>query len=117
MSLQPDNIYTPPPPQPQRVSVSLPASVPRVTYAIMGITIFVYLLQVASDVFLGPSPIGINWLELYGAKFNVFIRQGELWRFFTPMLLHGSIMHIGFNMYALFSFGTGLEQHTLDCRS
>jgi membrane associated rhomboid family serine protease len=26
------------------------------------------------------------------------------------MLLHGSIFHIGFNMYALVSIGTGLER-------
>ena len=110
MSQYPDDIYTPPPPKPQRVTVSLPASVPWVTYAIIGVTVFVYLLQVASDAFFGPSPVGINWLELYGAKFNVFIRQGELWRFFTPMLLHASVMHIGFNMYALYAFGNGLEQ-------
>ena len=34
-----------------------------------------------------------------------------MWRFLTPALLHASIPHILFNMYALFSFGTGLERH------
>ncbi|MCK7483288.1 MAG: rhomboid family intramembrane serine protease [Candidatus Moduliflexus flocculans] len=29
----------------------------------------------------------------------------------TPALLHGSFAHIGFNMYALFSFGTSLERY------
>jgi rhomboid protease GluP len=45
-----------------------------------------------------------------GAKANDAIRAGQLWRFFTPMLLHGSILHIGFNMYALMAFGAGLER-------
>jgi len=45
-----------------------------------------------------------------GAKSNAAIRAGQLWRFFTPMLLHGSILHIGFNMYALYIFGIGLER-------
>jgi rhomboid protease GluP len=45
-----------------------------------------------------------------GAKANEAIRAGQLWRFFTPMLLHGSILHIGFNMYALMIFGAGLER-------
>ena len=45
-----------------------------------------------------------------GAKANDAIRAGQLWRFFTPMLLHGSILHIGFNMYALYIFGIGLER-------
>jgi len=100
----------PPPSQPQRIAVQLPASAPRVTYTILGVTIFFYLLQMASDLFLRPSPYGINYVEFLGAKINSAIRAGELWRLLTPALLHGSIMHIGFNMYALLSFGTGLER-------
>ena len=34
-----------------------------------------------------------------------------MWRLFTPMLLHGSILHIGFNMYALYAIGPGLERY------
>jgi len=116
MTQHPNDVYDPAGSQPQaatpagRVTVSLPTSTPWVTYTIIGITVVVYLLQVASDMFIGPSPIGINWLEYLGAKFNDFIRAGQLWRFFTPMLLHGSLLHIGFNMYALYAFGIGLEQ-------
>lgn len=114
MTRPPNDTYDPagsqPQPPPGRVTVALPDSVPWVTYTIIGLTVFVYLLQIASDLFLGPSPVGINWLEYLGAKFNIFIRAGQLWRFFTPMLLHGSFMHIGFNMYALYAFGTGLER-------
>ncbi|NUQ85397.1 MAG: hypothetical protein HUU11_11845, partial [Anaerolineales bacterium] len=40
---------------PQPVRVALPASVPYVTYAILGVTVFVYLLQIAS-VFLFGYP-------------------------------------------------------------
>ena len=39
------------------------------------------------------------------------IREGQLWRFITPVLLHASIPHILFNMYALVVFGGGLERH------
>lgn len=92
-----------PPPGP--VSLRLPSSPPRVTYTILAITIGVYLLQMLSQFFLG-----YDLLIAIGAKSNELIRAGELWRLFTPMLLHGSIFHIGFNMYALFSFGVGLER-------
>ncbi len=34
----------------------------------------------------------------------------EWWRAFTSTLLHGSIMHVGFNMYALYLFGPRLER-------
>jgi rhomboid protease GluP len=34
-----------------------------------------------------------------------------LWRFITPVFLHGSVPHIFFNMYALLSIGSLLEKH------
>lgn len=95
------------------VRVSLPTSVPYVTYSIVGITSVIYLLQLASVFFFGYANAGsqIDWLEAYGARINEFIRAGELWRFLTPVLLHASIPHILFNMYALIAFGAGLERH------
>ncbi len=91
----------------------MPASVPYVTYSIVGVTAVIYLLQVASVQFFGyaNSASQIDWLEAYGARINEFIRAGELWRFLTPALLHASIPHILFNMYALVVFGVGLERN------
>jgi rhomboid protease GluP len=77
-----------------------------VTYSIIGVTVFVYLLQLLSSFTYGKDlPI------LYGARINEAIRAGELWRFLTPALLHASIPHIAFNMYALLSFGVSLERY------
>jgi rhomboid protease GluP len=45
----------------------------------------------------------------YGLKVNALIRDGQWWRLLAPVLLHGSILHIGFNMYALFILGPELE--------
>ena len=87
------------------VTFQLPTSTPQVTYAILGITIFVFILQLLSDFFLGG-----DLMVALGAKSNEAIRAGQLWRFFTPIVLHGSLWHIGFNMYALYSLGTGLEK-------
>jgi rhomboid protease GluP len=98
------------PPQPVRtdtvrVALRMPVQTPLVTYAILGVTIAVYLAQMASQQFLGVDiPAGM------GMKVNALIMQGQLWRLFTPMLLHASIYHIGFNMYALYAFGRGLER-------
>jgi membrane associated rhomboid family serine protease len=38
--------------------------------------------------------------------------NGWLWQLFTYMFLHGGIMHITFNMFVLFMFGTVIE-HSL----
>jgi rhomboid protease GluP len=91
---------------PQTVRVAAPQSAPYVTYTLLGITTFVYVLQLAS-LFLLPVDFPAELLK----KSNDLIREGQVWRLFTPALVHGSIAHIGFNMYALLSFGTGLETH------
>ncbi len=99
-----------PAPAPQTVSVALPSLAPKVTYALIGFTVFMYILQLLSVAVFGYATSQIDWLEIYGARFNTAIRMGELWRFITPVFLHGSPMHIFFNMYALLSIGSFLEQ-------
>lgn len=89
---------------PQMVRVRMPHSKPWVTYTIMGLTIFIFLLQLAE-----PYLLGTDYVTEYGIKANEAIAAGQVWRLFTPMLLHGSLLHIAFNMYALFAFGTRLE--------
>lgn len=88
-----------------RIALQLPAVTPRITYIILGVTIFVFALQSISNILWG-----FDLMVALGAKDNALIRAGQVWRLFTPMLLHGSLMHIGFNMYALYSLGRGLEQ-------
>jgi rhomboid protease GluP len=100
-----------PAPPPQAVRIPLPVSVPYVTYAIIGVTALIYVLQLVSVAWLGNVVQGMDYLELYGARINELIRAGEIWRFFTPALLHASPPHLLFNMYALYAFGAGLERH------
>lgn len=95
-----------PPPAPAAVRVSLPSTRPYVTYTIIAITTAVFLLQLASQQLFGTDlPAAL------GAKANDLIREGQLWRLLTPVLLHASVPHIAFNMYALWLFGVGLERH------
>lgn len=89
---------------PVRVKLNLPAKKPIITFAILGVTIAVYLLQMATQYFLGT-----DLATAYLAKVNSLIIQGQVWRLITPVLVHGSITHIAFNMYALYIFGQNLE--------
>ena len=100
-------------PAPAPVRISLPASVPHVTYMIVGITGLIYLLQLGSVALLGyASPAArMDLLMAFGARVNELIRAGQFWRFLTPVLLHASVPHILFNMYALVAFGAGLERY------
>jgi rhomboid protease GluP len=84
----------------------MPRSNPYVTYSIIGITAVIFLIQLATQTLRGT-----DIPAYYFIKSNELIRAGQIWRLFTPMLLHANLLHIGFNMYALLSFGVGLERH------
>jgi len=93
--------------QPQAVRVALPMLVPKATYAILGFTVLIYLLQMASMAILNGDDLPL----MLGARVTELIRAGQWWRFITPVFLHGSVTHIFFNMYALLSIGSFLERH------
>jgi rhomboid protease GluP len=88
-----------PPPSPR---VRLPLVKPFWTYAIIGFTAFVYLLQLL---------LGDAFTYAYGLKVNELIRLGQYWRLITPIFFHANTpLHILFNMYALYAFGPELER-------
>ena len=49
-------------------------------------------------------------LIMYGAKENHLIRQGQYWRFVTPIFLHVNFLHVGLNMLNLLMLGIFLER-------
>ncbi|MFO3795699.1 MAG: hypothetical protein ACK8QZ_00180, partial [Anaerolineales bacterium] len=53
---------------PGRLELILRAHSPRVTYILLGITIFFYVLQWISPLFFGYAPLGLDWLEYFGAR-------------------------------------------------
>ena len=95
-----------PPPVEQRVPISAPQKRPIVTYTLLVISVIIFLLQSASEYIYG-----FDLVAGLGMKVNELILEGQYWRLFTPMFLHGSILHLGFNMYALYIFGPGLERY------
>lgn len=105
-------------PRERQVRVAMPDHRPVITYSIMAVTIFVFLLQISGEYLLQaglwrgcPYFATYDLPACYGMKVNELIATyGEWWRLFTPMLLHGSLLHIGFNMYALNILGGSLER-------
>lgn len=91
---------------PPRVPVRLPNVRPVVTYILVGITVAIFALQFGTEYLMQ-----VDVPAYYGLKINELILNGQLWRLFTPMLLHGSIIHIAFNMYALSKIGPRLERY------
>lgn len=95
----------------QPAYVRMPSLPPTATYILIGLTVFVYILQMLGSALWGDSNYGIDFVTLYGARISEAIDAGQLWRLITPVFLHGSLTHIFFNMYALFSIGSLLERH------
>ncbi len=78
-----------------------------VTYALIAINFAVYIiLAVLSQNFIN---IDTGVLVQAGAQVNILVAQGQIWRIFTAMFLHFSILHIGLNMLSLFFIGPAIE--------
>jgi membrane associated rhomboid family serine protease len=77
-----------------------------VTKVLIGINVLVYLLQATNGGTLS-NPAGEVFQRGYLRAFEV--ANGEWWRLVTNAFLHGSVIHLGFNMLMLWWFGRPLE--------
>ena len=75
----------------------------RLTDAIKHILIVNVLFFVATALYGDQM---YEWFSLWFPKNENF----GLWQMISHMFMHGGFMHIGFNMYALWAFGTPLER-------
>lgn len=87
------------------IRVKMPEGKPVVTITLIVITAVFFILQYISQAITGR-----DMLFIYGGKINALIMMGQVWRLLTPALLHGSILHIALNMYALYIIGRRLER-------
>jgi rhomboid protease GluP len=71
---------------------------------LIAINILVYIWEVAT----GALSTNAGIIQ-HGALWGPLIDRGEWWRIVTSAFLHGSVLHIAFNMFALFQVGTYLE--------
>jgi rhomboid protease GluP len=71
------------------------------TMTFIAVAVIFYVLGL-----LGLEDDLVRWF----AQINALITEGEWWRIFTVVLLHGSITHILFNMWALWVLGPQIER-------
>src|SRR4029077_21253257 len=70
-----------------------------VTIALLAAIVVVYVLQLATG----------DALTAAGANYGPAVRAGGYWRLVTSMFLHGSILHLALNGWALYQLGALFE--------
>lgn len=88
--------------QPRTVAGGALIAQPVVTYVLIGLNAVIFLLQ----WMVGVNEVANNW-GMWPVAIGV---GGEWWRLLTAAFLHGSFLHIAFNMYVLYALGPTLER-------
>lgn len=79
---------------------------PAATWTLIVINILVWAIMTVLGGSTDPKV-----LVAFGAKVNELIVQGQLWRLVTPIFLHIGIVHLAFNTYAIYGFGSQIERY------
>jgi len=92
-----DQLTTPPEP----VSLRYPLFPVRATYVLIALNVLVFL----------PTFLFGNWVYWLGGLIpQQVLYSGEVWRFLTAGFIHGDVVHLLFNMYALHVLGRDVER-------
>lgn len=83
----------------------LPLARPFFTFALLAINVVVFLAMTVAG---GSTDTEV--LIRFGAKVNVLIAEGQVWRLFSAMFLHIGLTHLAFNSFALFIQGVEVER-------
>lgn len=81
---------------------------PPITQALIIVNVVIFLLQMAG---MGGSLLA--WFALWppgGSEYGPNAPQFQVWQLVSYSFLHGSVMHLLFNMFALYMFGSDLER-------
>jgi membrane associated rhomboid family serine protease len=81
---------------------------PVATITLIVINVIVFLLERGGD--------SNTYVFQHGALTGVGVADGQWWRVGTAAFLHANILHIAFNMYALWLLGRALERYIVPWR-
>lgn len=68
--------------------------------------LIINVIMFAGTYLIGNRELFLEWFALFFPKNPMF----QPWQVLTHMFMHGNLMHILFNMFALWMFGTAVEQ-------
>ena len=73
---------------------------PIMTKILITINIVIFILQLV---------LGWDVVANFGANYAPFVKSGKFYVLFTSMFIHGNLIHLLFNMYALYIIGPQVE--------
>ena len=73
---------------------------PIITKILITINIVIFILQLV---------LGWDVVASFGANYAPFVKSGKFYVLFTSMFIHGNLIHLLFNMYALYIIGPQVE--------
>jgi membrane associated rhomboid family serine protease len=79
-----------------------------VTKTLIAVNVAIYLITAVQGNGLN-APGGRLWDKMI--LWGPYVAQGQWWRLITAAFLHASILHIAFNMLALWWFGAAVEEY------
>ena len=91
-----------------RAQRQMGATFAPVTKALIALNVAIYLITVVQGAGI-DSPGGALFDRM--ALFGPYVDRGDWWRLITAAFLHASIIHIGFNMFALWVIGGPVEHY------
>lgn len=77
---------------------------PIITYSLIIINTLIFLLSLFNIVNID------DMYMMFGANYEL-VASGEFYRLFTCMFFHADLLHLIFNMYALYVLGTRVERY------
>jgi len=83
---------------------SLLRSAPAVLVLIL-VNVLVFLFEIFAGGWNDPEVLH----RIGAVEPDAVVAQGEYWRLFTALFLHGGFLHLAFNLFALYVFGPPLE--------
>ena len=76
------------------------------TVILVAVNVVVYLVTVYQGFGINdPGGEVYDWGKLVGGQ----VADGDWWRLATAMFLHGNLLHLAFNMFALWLVGSAIE--------
>lgn len=102
-------------PQAQTAKVLRRAAAPYVSYALLGINVAAYFISRAPSLLGGSeggrfssSAVGGDLLTRLATE-PAGVADGEWWRLVSGGFLHANLVHLAFNMFALYQLGPAME--------